>query len=108
MAQPAAGRYLRMPGQRRGSTVLVDTIDNQIYHQNGHSSFRCAQFHSHFCRARLVFRDGRYERSGEEHSHDWQADAIQANEMLHWARARAANGAVPLIDIYMDAQERYQ
>lgn len=75
-------------------------------HSNGENSYRCSKYRSHFCNARLVFHDGDYIETGQRHSHDGHQHQLEVNRMLAWAQRRAANEATPLMNIYLDAQER--
>lgn len=102
-----APRYLRQQGARNGSLVLVDTVQNYIWHRNGPNGvYRCALYESHFCRARLVFRDGRYVPTGQPHSHEEQERQVIENRMVAWAQRRAEQEAVPVLNIFRDAQNR--
>ena len=104
-------RYTIERGRRRKETVLVDNVENQIWHRNGKKGklvFRCLKKPSLHCKATLKYRNGRYVRTGNGHNHDSLELEISTNRMLHFGHNLAQTSSTPVGEIIRLSFERWK
>ncbi|XP_046646970.1 uncharacterized protein LOC124336984 [Daphnia pulicaria] len=101
------GDYEKIPGRKKGTTVLVDLHNWVYYHKNGHGRYRCYSYVLEGCSAGIVEDDdGIFVPTGPPHHHANHKREIHHMMLVQAIRVRLHNEPRSIKEIYDEEVER--